>query len=290
MAEARARLVRRSGDPVACAQFEAGYAGSAQAAKLQPACEELEWQAARKSRTRLALEFYLKRYPGSARAAEAQKLLAALPRVAAPGDAVDALELLPQVRATNPALRGYECLQALAADMRASSDPMSRQAEDERAKVFGALRSQDPSRCWRDMTVPAAHRADVGAAIRALGSIYQRQARLAAVFGNNDKLADQAREIGGSSAKLASDSEAFELELQAYFGYMPADPDNPKEKASKSAQDAERRAHRAYELAEGGALKSKRDEAAQVLRAMDGEADLLTRVIAYYETPAGSAR
>lgn len=283
---ARARKVRESGSADACAQFMAAYPGTEEAAKLKPTCERFEYQAAQTMRTRLALEFYLKRFPQSAEAAGAQKLLASLPRAAVSGETEQALDMLPRVREASADLRSNECLQALSAQVQASGDPMSAKAEDARAQFFDYMNGKDTPLCQGEMSVPDSARAIVGSAIRTLALVRQHQARLASAFDKNAKLSDQAREIGGSASKLAADSEAFELELQAFFGYMPADPDKPQEKASKSAKDAELRAHRAFELAQNGSFSSKKESAAEVLRLMDSEAQLLTRVIAYYEKPA----
>jgi hypothetical protein len=282
----RYRAAKRARDADACGLFLAEYPGTPEAEQLKPTCERLEFETARRMKTRLALEFFLKRFPDSAQAGAASELLAGLPRAETVVDDGGALELLPRLREASAELRASECAAVLADSERAAGDPAGASAEKVRDDFAGFLRSGDVSVCvGRSLAIPASSRASAAGAIRALAKVSQRQMRLASIFDGTQALADKARQIGQTAAQLAEQAESFDLEMQAYYGFMPADPDKPQEKAAKDAKEAERRAHRAYDEAEGGDVAAKKAAAAEVLRLMDDQKKLLVKIIAYYERP-----
>lgn len=286
----RAAAVKEGRAPEACDLFLAEYPGTEGAGRLRATCEKFAFEGAKKMRTRLALEFFLKRYPDSSRADAVQEMLSGLPHSALPASDADFVALIPKIRESSRDLRAQECLGALADAVRASGDPLSAAAEKARAEYLSSAQGGDGDLCRRRFVVPASARATVAAAVQALATTYQRQSRLAAAFDMTERLAAKAREIGGTSAQLAEESEAFDLEMQAYYGFMPADPDKPQEKASKSAKEAERRARRAFEITQSGSIAAKKAQAAEVLRLMDDQAKLLTKIIAFYEKPERRAQ
>jgi hypothetical protein len=280
----RLAAAKQAEGPGAAAYFIAQYAGTTEAARLSSHLSAKEFERAKKLKTRLALEFFLKRFPESAHAEQAQSLLAELPRAEPVQDDGSAGELLPKLRGASAALRGQECLNVLADSVRASGDPYGAAAEAVRSQFAAATDSADIAAC-RDahMSVPAPSRALVSAAVRALVQISQRRARLGALFQAPDALNVKSRKIGKTAAQLAETAEAFDLEMQAYYGFMPADPDKPQEKASKDASEAGRRAQRAYELTQGGVIAARKKDAGEVIDLLNAQEDLLVKVIAYHE-------
>jgi hypothetical protein len=286
---ARYRAAKRTRDADSCELFLAEYPGVAESEQLKPVCERLEFEEARRMKTRLALEFFLKRFPESAQAAAATDLLSGLSR----GDPASAdggiLDLLPRLRESSAELRAYECSAIMADSVREAGDPAGAAAEKVRDEFAAFVRSGDASVCGgRVMTIPSSTRASASAAVSALAKLSQRQMRLASIFDGTESIAAKARQIGQTSAQLAEQAESFDLEMQAYYGFMPADPDKPEEKAAKNAQEAERRAHRAYEESEGGGVAAKKAAAAEVLRLMDDQKKVLLRIVAYCERPGRS--
>ncbi len=281
----RYAAVQNASDPNAAALFVAQYPGTPEATKLLPGVEEQAYQDAEKNGSRLALEFYLKRYPRSPRAGEVEKALSGLPSSPV-SDGGQSLALLPKLRDASPELRAQECRRALAEDVRSAADPMSSQAERARSQLSALARGTADSCGDRKFTVPAPARPLVGAAVRALTDLAQRQARLTSSFAAVEGLAEKAGQIADASSKLADDSESFELELEAYFGSMPADPEHPEVKASRNAQDAARRARSAVELAQDDSVAQKKDAAQELMNRMNDQAQLLTRIIAFYEKPS----
>jgi hypothetical protein len=293
----RALLIFRYGkakaapEPGAAAYFESQYPGTSEAAKLAPHWAAKEFEKAKAARSRLALEFYLKRFPDSARAGEAQSLLAGYPHADPIADNGEAIELLPKYRQVSAALRGQECIEVMAGLIRATGDPYGAAAEKIRGDFSSAASPSDIDACRdAEMRVPNASRALVGAAVRSLVALSQRRARLGSLFSGPEQVAGKARNIGRTASQLSEASEAFDLEMQAYYGYMPADPDNPKAKASKDAAEAVRRAKRAFDLTSGGAVASKKKEAAETIDLMNAQEELLVKVIAYHEKPERRAQ
>jgi len=288
----RALLIFRYGKakaadgPGAAAYFESQYPGTPEAAKLAPHWAAKEFEKAKAAHSRLALEFYLKRFPESARAEEAQSALASYPRSEPVADDGQALELLPKYREVSASLRGQECVAVMAGLIRATGDAYGAAAERIRAHFSSASSPSDIPEC-RDaqLRVPNASRAVVGAAVRSLVLLSQRRARLDAMFAGPEQVSAKARNIGKTASQLSEASEAFDLEMQAYYGYMPADPDNPKQKASKDAAEAVRRAKRAYDLTQGGFMAAKKKEAGETIDLMNAQEELLVKVIAFNEKP-----
>jgi hypothetical protein len=282
---------KASGEPGASAYFASQYPGTAEAAKLAPHWASKEFEKAKSLRSRLAVEFFLKRFPESAHADEAHALLASLPHSEPIADAGEALALLPKFREVSASLRGQECLAVMADLIKATGAPYDAPAETIRGEFASATNASDIAAC-RDarMGVPAASRALVGSAVRSLVVLSQRRARLGNLFSAPDAVSAKSRKIGKTSSGLAETSEAFDLEMQAYYGYMPADPDKPAEKASKDAAEALRRAQRAFELTQGGFIASKKKDADEVLDLMNSQEEVLVKIIAYHERPERSTQ
>lgn len=282
---------KAAAEPGAAAYFEAQYPGTSEAAKLAPHWAAKEFEKAKAARSRLALEFFLKRFPESARAGEAQSLLAGYPHSEPIADNGEAIELLPKYRQVSAALRGQECVAVMADLIRATGDPYGPAAERIRGDFSSAASPADIDACRdAEMRVPSASRALVGSAVRSLVALSQRRARLSSLFTGPEQVAAKARNIGKTASQLSEASEAFDLEMQAYYGYMPADPDNPKQKASKDAAEAVRRAKRAFDLTQGGAVAAKKKAAAEAIDLMNGQEELLVNVIAYHEKPERRAQ
>lgn len=279
----------RTGTSADAALFVAQYPGTREAGELLPQVQEKEFSDAESNGTRLAYEFYAKRYPGSSYAAKASSRASGMPRSEAGGDAEGALRLLPKLRAASPDLRAQECRVAMAAAVKKAGDLYGAEAERARGRLRGAYRNNDTEGCAGKTAVPERSRAVVGSAVRALAELSRRQARLANAFAASEGLSSKAAEIADSAARLADESESFELELEAYFGSMPADPEHPEEKASNHAKEGERLARKAADAGQDSAFAERKSAAGEVLRKMDEQMALLTRVIAYYETPQGAA-
>jgi hypothetical protein len=131
--------------------------------------------------------------------------------------------------------------------------------------------------------VPERRRILVAGAVRALALLQQRRRALNDALTGSDKLASDAQDIGARAAALADDSESQDLELEAFYGSMPADPKRPDDTAAKNAREALRRAKRGYELSRNLGDKADKKAAAELLATMDRQADLLTEIIAENE-------
>lgn len=291
LAKVRHERIKDSRDPEVYASYIAQYPGTPEAAKFSAALQRRDFLEAEKTGTRLAYHFFLKRHPSSA---DAGKAKAQLERFGAParqeGDSDDVEKLLPRLRRASKVLVRRECRNALSEQIARQKDLYGSPAEDLRNQLRFLADEQGslPGSCDKlAMTVPAAQRKTAANAVHALGRLMQRQQELASVFSGSDKVVSEAREIGGRAAALAEESETEELEIEALYGSIPADPKRPDDTASKNAREAERRAKRAWELARGG-RKPKKEEAAEVLRLMDRQAELLIEIIASLEKPAAS--
>ncbi|HEX4046970.1 MAG TPA: hypothetical protein VH309_04010, partial [Elusimicrobiota bacterium] len=286
LAGLRYRKAKASAEPGASAYFEAQYPGTSEAAKLEAHWANAELERAKKFKTRLALDYYLKRFPGAAGADEARALLAELPRAEPLADDGSALELLPKLREASSALRGQECLGVLAELVKKTGEPYGAAAERLRGEFAAASNSDDIAACRNArLKVPEGAKALVGSAVRSLALLSQRRMKLSSLFSGEDVLTAKSRKIGKTASGLSETAEAFDLEMQAYYGYMPADPDKPQEKASKDAAEAVRRARRAFELSQGGLVAEKKSEAADVVGLMNAQEDLLVAIIAEHEKP-----
>lgn len=275
---------KASGEAGAAAYFASQYPGTAEAAKLAPHWASKEFENAKAFKSRLALEFYLKRFPESAHADEAKSLLSSLPHSEPLPDDGEALDLLPKLREASAALRGQECLGIMSALIKGTGAPYDAAAERIRSSFASATNSSDVAACRdAELRVPPASKALVGSAVRSLVVLSQRRARLGSLFSAPDAVSAKSRKIGKTSSELAESAEAFDLEMQAYYGYMPADPDKPSEKAAKDAAEALRRAQRAFELTQGGLVAAKKKDAAEVIDLMNAQEDLLIKIIASNE-------
>ena len=293
----RALLIFRYGraksaaEPGAAAYFESQYPGTPEAAKMAPHWAAKEFEKAKASHSRLALEFFAQRFPDSAHAEEAKSLLANYPRAEPLTDDGQAIELLPKYRQVSASLRGQECVAVMAGLIRATGDPYGSAAEKIRGEFSSAASPADIPSCQdAQMSVPSGSRALVGAAVRSLIVLSQRRARLGALFSGPEQVSAKARSIGRTASQLSEASEAFDLEMQAYYGYMPADPDKPSEKASKDAAEAVRRAKRAFDLTQSGFIAAKKKEAGEAIDLMNAQEELLVKVIAYHEKPERRAQ
>lgn len=278
-------------EPGAAAYFESQYPGTPEAAKLAPHWAAKEFEKAKAARSRLALAFYLKRFPESAHAGEAQELLAGYPHSEPIEDNGEALALLPKYRQVSASLRGQECLAVMADLVRSAGDPYGPAAERIRSEFSSASNPSDIAACRdAELRVPNSSKALVGSAVRSLVVLSQRRARLGGLFSGPEQVSAKARNIGRTASQLSEASEAFDLEMQAYYGYMPADPDNPKQKASKDAAEAVRRAKHAFDLTQGDFVAAKKKEAAEAIDLMNAQEELLVKVIAFHEKPERRAQ
>lgn len=292
--KARFDSLREARDADAYALFTLQYPGAQDAARLGAAVQRRDFKEAEKIGTRLAYQFFLKRYPASG---EAEKARARLERFDAPaaqtGNAADLDRLLPRLRRASPGLARRECQKSLSARIRQQGDIFNAKAEELRSQLRTLADSGDslPDFCGdQRLAVAAADRQTAANAVHALARVMERQQYLASVFSGPDRIAANAQEIGERASTLADDSESQELELEALYGNMPADPKHPEDTASKNAREAMRRAKRAWDVARGMGGKSKRSEAAEVLRMMDRQAELLIEIIAHHERPAAARK
>ncbi|MDD5657187.1 MAG: hypothetical protein PHF00_08025 [Elusimicrobia bacterium] len=266
--------------------FSLQYPGTPEAEKISAALRRRDFQEAEQLDTRLAYAFFLKRHPEGA---EARKARGSLERFAAAadesGNAEDLERLLPRLRRASARLRRMECRNSVSASIRGLSDVFSAEAEELRGRLRQLEGNDIPAFCSeRAAAVGARNRRQAANAVHALARLMERQQQLASEFSGPDGVAADARDIGERAAGLAEASEIQELELEALYGSMPADPKRPEDTASRNAREAERRAKRAWELAHGSS-KSGKKEAGEVLRLMDRQADLLVDIIAYLEQP-----
>jgi hypothetical protein len=174
----------------------------------------------------------------------------------------------------------------LAELVKKTGEPYGAAAERLRGEFAAASNSDDIAACRNArLKVPEGAKALVGSAVRSLALLSQRRMKLSSLFSGEDVLTAKSRKIGKTASGLSETAEAFDLEMQAYYGYMPADPDKPQEKASKDAAEAVRRARRAFELSQGGLVAEKKSEAADVVGLMNAQEDLLVAIIAEHEKP-----
>jgi hypothetical protein len=278
-------------DPEAYALFIAQYPGSEEAGRLVDPVRRADFKTAEKVGTRLAYQFFLQRYPSSS--PEADKARARLDKseaaITQQGGSVDVKKLLPRLRRASPALIRLECRSSLEAKIKRQSNLFSAAAESLRGRLRQVAGSGDnpPQLCAQQaVTASGADPQTVANAVRALANLMERQQALASLFDAPDRISRNAQEFGQRAAAMADDSETQELELEALYGNMPADPKNPDDTASRNAKEAGRRAKNAWDLARGLGDADKKNAAAAVLRMMDRQKDVLLRIIAYYEEPA----
>jgi len=291
LAKLRFQKAIASDNASAEAFFVAEYPRTSLGAEMKRRLESAEFKNARGMDTRVAYQFFLKRFPEAPERAQVEAGLAQLPAAVEVTNDGSALDLLPRLRQASPALRNEECLSLFSATMDDAGDPYGAKAEGARNEFLSGQQSESglPEVCADTrMGVPQAHRSLVSSALRALARLSQREQSLSRIVPDPAATIEQAKDIGKSADDLSQQAESFDLEMQAFYGYMPADPDKPTEKASKDAKEAERRARRAYEIASRDERDSKGSGAEAVLSLMERQADLLTRIIAYYEKPEGA--
>ncbi|MFI5344821.1 MAG: hypothetical protein ACHQ51_00455 [Elusimicrobiota bacterium] len=286
----RFAAARASSDPRDDALFAAQYPGTADAETLAETIRRDQFQRADAQGTRLAYQYFLKRYPAAPEAKIARERLAALvpPGVQA-GDEND-LALLPRLRRAAPQLVRFECRNDLTARLRREKNVFGADAENLR-QLLARLAKADsvPEFCaGKEFRASATRSLFVAGAVRALAQLQQRRQALSGGFTDPDKLASDARDIGARAAALADDAESQDLELEAFYGSMPADPKRPDDTAAKNAREALRRAKRGYDLSRALGDKSKKASAAALLTAMDRQADLLLEIIAANERPVAA--
>jgi len=279
-------------DPQAADLFLSAYPGTPEAQSLAADASRREFKRMEALGTRLAYRTFLKRWPDSSEAAAARARLAAFDAPPAPtGDASD-LALLPRLRGASPSLVRLECRAALTSRLRREKDVFGAAAESLRERLFrlSKARAAPSDSCGGADAPPAGpEKAFVAGAVRALALLRQRQQAFAAVFSKPEKLASEAQDIGARAAALADESEAQDLELEALYGGMPADPKRPDDTATKNAREALRRAKRVFELSRARGAGARRASAGEVLSAMDRQADLLLEIIAERERPAAES-
>jgi len=286
----RFNALQQATDPDAYTLFVGLYPGTPDAEKLATPIRKRDFKAAEKTGTRLAYQYFAKRYPSSPESEKARAHLdEAGPAAAQEGGDADASRLLPRLRHASPALIHRECRKSLEAKLLQQSNLFSAQAEELRDKLKEVAGSGDnpPQLCAGErMTTRGADRQTIANAVRALARLMERQQDLASLFAGPDKIARDAQEIGQRASTMADDSESQELELEALYGNMPADPKNPDDTASKNAKEAGHRARRAWDLAKSLDNGDKKGAAAGVLRVMDRQSDLLLDIIVDHEKPA----
>ncbi len=279
----RYEAAESSGDPNEWELFMSEYPGTSAAARIERKLAAVYFKGARRLGTRLAYEFILKRFPASSEAGEARSALAAFsgPKPVAGPDGV--LKLLPKLRDAMPSLKKHECLSLLAATVRAAPNPYGARAEKVRGSFLDAAPGDLPGPC-RDMKlhVPSSKRKTVANAVQALIEIERRKRDVAAAAASVDGVVSEIRELGKNSDQLAHDAEAFDMKLQALYGYMPTDPYHPRRSSWKIAEAAEQRAKTAFGLIhDAPAMKAVE----RLMGLMEGQSDLLINVIALYEKP-----
>ncbi|MHB2026551.1 MAG: hypothetical protein ACYCPQ_07925 [Elusimicrobiota bacterium] len=283
----RLKNALNSGDEAGYYLIMAEYPGTAAASRVRRLFEKAEFNNAQNMGTRIAYEFFLRRFPNAPQADAAKTDLAKMSAPARVAYDANALKLLSHLREAAPALQGQECLALLAAMIKAQADPYGEMAERIRNRFNSGTDGVLPAPCRnRAMTIPSAHREIVANAVTALASLSRRQEAFNSTFLPAQSIADKARAIGKSAFDLSQDAEAFDLEMQAFYGYMPADPDHPHKKAASEAKEAQRRAKEAFELSRSGAVGAEKKKAKKIADLMNGEGDLLIKIIAYYEKPA----
>lgn len=290
LAKLRFAAARASADPDDAALFAAQYPGTADAEALADQIRRREFQRAEALGTRLGYRYFLERHPSAPEAKTARERLAAFasPAIQA-GDESD-LALLPRLRAASPLLVRLECRGDLQARLRLEKDAFGVEAENLRQRLARLAKAgAAPEFCsGRPYRVPKNRRQFVAGAVRALALLQQRRSGLGDAAAGPDKLASDAQDVGARAATLADDAESQDLELEAFYGGIAADPKRPDDTATKNAREALRRAKRVFELSRGLGDANKKKAAADLLAMMDRQAELLTEIIADNERPADS--
>jgi hypothetical protein len=287
----RFNALQQASDPGAYAVFVGFYPGTPDAEKISPLIRKHDFKVAEKMGTRLAYEYFLKRYPSSQ---ESDKARAHLNNVGSAaeqqGGDSDASRLLPRLRRSSPALIRRECQKSLEAKLRQQTNNIFASPAEElrdKLKQVAASGENPPELCANErMTLLGADRQTIANAVRALARLMERQQDLGNLFAGPEKITHDAVEIGERAASMSEDSESQELELEALYGNMPADPLHPEDTASKNAKEASKRAKHAWDLARTINNSDKKGSAADVLRLMDKQTDLLLDIIADNEKPA----
>ena len=286
----RFAAVSKTSDPDGAFLFVSEYPRTPEAVQLLPSVQEQAYAEAEKTGSRLAYQFFLKRYPTAPQAAQAQaKLGEFVPPEVQRGTPAD-LKLLPKLRGASAALVRRECQKGLRSRLSASADLYDAEAEELRAHLKELAGSGDslPRFCAEQaLIVPAVARQTTANAVHALAVLMERQQYLNSVLDSPDKIARSAEQTADQAGTMADSSESSELDIEALFGNMTADPKKPDESASKNDREAVRRAQRAAELVKG---MSKKDEIAVIAEAANRQADLLVEIIAALEKPKSGAK
>jgi hypothetical protein len=286
----RFNAVSRSSDPDAELLFATEYPKTPEAAKLLASIQERAYAAAQSVNSRLAYQFFLKRYPNAPQAAQAQ---AKLDLFGAPqvqhGNPADLKRVLPELRRASPQLFRQECRLGLGIRLGSSANLFG--AEEERlrgqltdlAKMGG---TSVPAFCSEQvMVVPPGAQQTASNAVRALAVMMERKQYLNSVLAGPERIAKLADRTAEQAGAMADASESSELEIEALYGNMPADPQQPDESAAKNDREAVRRAQHAAELVLG---MSQKDELDEIAAATNRQVDLLVDIIAALEKPAST--
>ena len=286
----RFSAVRKASDPDEEFLFVSEYPKTPEAAKLLGSVQERAFNEAEKANSRLAYQFFLKRYPAAAQAAQAQ---AKLDQFGAPqvqrGSPGDLKKLLPEIRRASADLVRRECQRSLGTRLRASSDlydAASEQLRGELKELAGSGNSLPGFCASQAMVVPASSRQSAANAVRALSALMERRQYLNAALASPERIAKLSDHASEQAGALADASESSELEIEALYGNMPADPQQPDESAAKNDREAARRAQQAAELVQGMSKKAELDE---IGAATNRQVDLLVEILASLEKPASLA-
>ena len=266
--------------------FVSQYPGTPESAKLLPDLQAQAYQTAEALDTRLAYRYFLKLYPTSSEASKAQDKLDQLGTpLLQKGDPADLKKLLPALRRASAPVVRRECRKGLETKIRRSRDLFGPEAEELRAhlKVLSSEESIPPFCSAMTMIVSPAARQTAANAVRALAALMERQQYLNSVAAVPDRIASTAEQTASQAEAAADTSETSELEIEALYGNMPADPQHPEESASRNTREAARRARRAGELVQG---MSQKDEVASILASARREADLLVEILVALEKPS----
>jgi|GEM_PF-2884393 len=279
-----------AGSGPAAVLFFYQYPGTPEAAKLLPAVYEAEFRRASEVDTRLAYHYFVSRFPSAPQADAARGKLAGA-SAGASAD-VSALDYLPKLRESSPALQRLECRSALAQKLKADVYGPSSERWRDALREISSGGNTVPYEC-RDaaLAVPAKARPVVAGAVRSLARLLESQAALNSLFEAPAQIAEKSRQVAAQSGSLADEAESYELEIEALYNNMPADPSHPDDTASKNAREAIERANGAWQQsaqdAAGGS--GRREAVGRLQRRLDRQAGLLLEIIAHYESPAVSA-
>ncbi len=265
--------------------FAAQYPRSQGTTDVRALLIKQEFADAKALGTRLSLGFFARRFHDSSQAAQARALLDKLPPAEDVGDAGAFIGELPKMRKASRALRWRECFESLARREKAVVNPYGRKAENIRGLLrdLAATNAEPDDVCARSPAVPASRRALVAKAIRAMTLLAQRQSEIAELSAAPDAIAQKALDLQSQAAALRDKAESTDLEMQAFVGYSPADPEDPKAVASKIAREAMRRIKGVAQSA-GGASASSAEEAESLLDLMARQQALLIEIIASNES------